>query len=158
MRAYLRRTILALAMSSRHGSGLHYEDANGGFIFKDVNAFSSFSVDDLREAKRFYGQTLELEVDETPEGLVLNLAGGGTVFIYPSDSYTPPKHTVLNFPVEDIDEAVDELARRGVEMEQYDLPEIKTDQRGIFRGDSGPSAIAWFKDPAGHILSVLQDP
>ena len=128
-------------------------------MFKDTKAFSSFSVPDLEAARQFYGETLGLEVEETPEGLVLRLGGGGgNVFIYPSDNYTAPKHTVLNFPVEDVEAAVDELTRRGVRIEHYDLPEIKTDERGIFRdGDSGPSAIAWFKDPAEHVLSVLQD-
>jgi catechol 2,3-dioxygenase-like lactoylglutathione lyase family enzyme len=126
-------------------------------MFKDTRAFSSFSVDDLQKAKEFYGQTLGLDVDEIPEGLVLHIAGGTEVFIYPSDNYTAPKHTVLNFPVSDIDEAVDELARRGVRMEHYDLPDMKTDEKGIFRGDDGPRAIAWFKDPADHVLSVLED-
>jgi catechol 2,3-dioxygenase-like lactoylglutathione lyase family enzyme len=126
-------------------------------MFKDTKAFSSFSVDDLQKAKEFYGRTLDLDVEETPEGLVLHIAGGTDVFVYPSDNYTAPKHTVLNFPVDDIDEAVDELVRRGIRMEQYDLPEIKTDERGIYRGDDGPSAIAWFKDPADHVLSVLQE-
>jgi catechol 2,3-dioxygenase-like lactoylglutathione lyase family enzyme len=126
-------------------------------MFKDTKAFSSFSVDDLQKAKEFYGRTLDLDVEETPEGLVLHIAGGTDVFVYPSDNYTAPKHTVLNFPVDDIDEAVDELVRRGIRMEQYDLPEIKTDERGIYRGDAGPSAIAWFKDPADHVLSVLQE-
>jgi catechol 2,3-dioxygenase-like lactoylglutathione lyase family enzyme len=125
-------------------------------MFKDSKAFSSFSTDDIQQAKEFYGETLGLEVVETPEGLELHIAGGTPVFIYPSDSYTAPKHTVLNFPVEDIEAAVDWLGERGVRMEQYDLPEIKTDERGIFRGDSGPRAIAWFKDPADHVLSVLQ--
>ncbi len=125
-------------------------------MFKDTKAFSSFSVDDLAKAKEFYGETLGLDVVETPEGLELHLAGGTPVFVYPSDNYTPPKHTVLNFPVEDVEAAVDELARRGVRMERYDLPEIKTDEKGIFRGDEGPPAIAWFKDPAEHVLSVLQ--
>ena len=126
-------------------------------MFKDTKAFSSFSVDDLQEAKRFYGEILGLDVSETPEGLVLHIAGGTEVFIYPSDDYTAPKHTVLNFPVDDIEAAVDELARRGVRMEHYDMPGIKTDEQGIFRGDAGPSAIAWFKDPADHVLSVLQE-
>lgn len=127
-------------------------------MFKDSNAFSSFSTDDLGAAKRFYGETLGVEVVETPEGLELHVAGGTPVFVYPSDNYTAPKHTVLNFPVEDIDAAVEELARRGVSMEHYDLPEIKTDEKGILRdnGESGPRAIAWFKDPAEHVLSVLQ--
>jgi hypothetical protein len=78
------------------------------------------------------------------------------VFVYPSNNYTAPKHTVLNFPVDDIEVAVDELVARGVTIEQYDMPGLKTDERGIFRGDDGPRAIAWFKDPAGHVLSVLQ--
>jgi catechol 2,3-dioxygenase-like lactoylglutathione lyase family enzyme len=125
-------------------------------VFRDTKAFSSFSVDDLEKATQFYGETLGLDVVETPEGLELHIAGSTPVFVYPSDDYTAPKHTVLNFPVEDIEAAVDELTERGVRMEQYDMDDLKTDERGIFRGDSGPRAIAWFKDPAGHVLSVLQ--
>ena len=127
-------------------------------MFRDAKAFSSFSTDDIQKAKEFYGETLGLEVVETPEGLELHIAGGTPVFVYPSQSYTPPTHTVLNFPVDDIDAAVDELTARGVQMEQYDMPDIKTDEKGIFRGDgdSGPRAIAWFKDPADHVLSVIQ--
>lgn len=125
-------------------------------MFRDTKAFSSFSVDDLQTAKQFYGEILGLRVVEIPEGLELHIAGSTPVFVYPSDNYTPPKHTVLNFPVEDIEAAVNALAERGVRMEQYDLPDMKTDERGIFRGESGPRAIAWFKDPAGHVLSVLE--
>jgi catechol 2,3-dioxygenase-like lactoylglutathione lyase family enzyme len=125
-------------------------------MFRETRAFSSFSVDDLEKAKQFYGETLGLDVVETPEGLELHIAGSTPVFVYPSSSYTAPKHTVLNFPVEDIEAAVAELAERGVRTEQYDLPDLKTDERGIFRGESGPRAIAWFKDPADHVLSVLQ--
>jgi catechol 2,3-dioxygenase-like lactoylglutathione lyase family enzyme len=125
-------------------------------MFRNAKAFSSFSVDDIQQAKQFYGETLGLEVVETPEGLELHIAGSAPVFVYRSQSYTAPKHTVLNFPVDDIEAAVDELNRRGVQMEQYDMPDIKTDARGIFRGDSGPRAIAWFTDPADHVLSVLQ--
>ena len=127
-------------------------------MFTNSKAFSSFSTDDLGAAKRFYGETLGLDIVETPEGLELRISGSTPVFVYPSDNYTAPKHTVLNFPVEDIDAAVEELTRRGVSMEHYDLPDIKTDERGIFRGngESGPRAIAWFKDPAEHVLSVLQ--
>jgi catechol 2,3-dioxygenase-like lactoylglutathione lyase family enzyme len=125
-------------------------------VFKDTKAFSSFSVDDLQRAKEFYGETLGLDVVEIAEGLELHIAGSTPVLIYPSTNYTAPKHTVLNFPVEDIEAAVDELVERGVRMEQYDMPDIKTDKKGIFRGDSGPRAIAWFKDPAGHVLSVLE--
>ena len=126
-------------------------------MFKNTKAFSSFSVDDLKEAKEFYGKTLGLDVKETPEGLELRLAGGTTVFVYPSSDYTAPEHTVLNFVVDDIEAAIEDLAKRGVRMEQYDLPEIKTDRKGIFRGPMGPKAIAWFKDPADHVLSVLQE-
>jgi catechol 2,3-dioxygenase-like lactoylglutathione lyase family enzyme len=125
-------------------------------MFRDTNAFSSFSTDDLQKAKQFYGETLGLHVVETPEGLELHISGSTPVFVYPSSNYTAPKHTVLNFLVEDIEAAVEELNRRGVRMEQYDMPDIKTDEKGIFRGDSGPRAIAWFKDPADHVLSVLQ--
>jgi catechol 2,3-dioxygenase-like lactoylglutathione lyase family enzyme len=127
-------------------------------MFRDTKAFSSFSTDDLEQAKQFYGEALGLEIVEIPEGLELHIAGSTPIFIYPSDNYTPPKHTVLNFPVANIDAAVDELAARGVRMEQYDLPDMKTDERGIVRNDSepGPRAMAWFKDPAGHVLSVLE--
>ena len=127
-------------------------------MFKDTKAFTSFSAPDIAAAKEFYGETLGLDVVETPEGLELHIAGSTPVFVYPSDNYTAPKHTILNFPVDDIEAAVAELNRRGVTMEQYDLPEIKTDENGIFRdeGEMGPQAIAWFKDPADHVLSVLQ--
>jgi catechol 2,3-dioxygenase-like lactoylglutathione lyase family enzyme len=127
-------------------------------MFRDTKAFSSFSVPDLEETKRFYGETLGLDVEEHPEGLELKLAGGASVFVYPSPTYTAPKHTVLNFSVDDIDQAVDALNERGVRMEQYDMEDIKTDERGIVRSDDGgPRAIAWFKDPSGHVLSVLQE-
>jgi extradiol dioxygenase family protein len=128
-------------------------------LFKNSKAFSSFSVNDLGKAKKFYGDTLGLKIKETPEGLELHLAGGTMpVFIYPSDDYQAPEHTVLNFIVDDIDEAVEDLKKRGIAIEHYDQPGIKTDAKGIMRtksGDSGPKAIAWFKDPAGHVLSVL---
>jgi catechol 2,3-dioxygenase-like lactoylglutathione lyase family enzyme len=125
-------------------------------MFKETKAFSSFSVDDLERAKQFYGGILGLDVVERDEGLELHIAGSTPVFVYPSSNYAAPKHTVLNFPVDDIEVAVDELVARGVTIEQYDMPGLKTDERGIFRGDEGPRAIAWFKDPAGHVLSVLQ--
>jgi predicted enzyme related to lactoylglutathione lyase len=134
---------------------------NEGLMFKGTKAFSSFSVDDLKKAKTFYSETLGVDVNEIPEGLELNLAGGGMpVFIYHSTDYHVPEHTVLNFVVDNVDEAVDQLGKRGVQMEHYDLPDIKTDAKGIMRnenGGMGPKAIAWFKDPAGHILSVLQE-
>jgi catechol 2,3-dioxygenase-like lactoylglutathione lyase family enzyme len=127
-------------------------------MFKNTKAFSSFSVDDLKKAKGFYGETLGLEVSETPEGLGLKIAGGSNVFIYPKSNHVPATFTVLNFPVDDIDKAVAELAGLGVRFESYE-GEIKTDEKGIFRGGAqgkGPN-IAWFKDPAGNILSVLEE-
>jgi predicted enzyme related to lactoylglutathione lyase len=123
-------------------------------MFKDSKAFSGFSVDDLKKAKEFYGQTLGLEVAEMPEGLQLRIAGGGRIFIYPKPNHTPATFTILNFPVDDIAQAVDDLAKRGVSFEHYNQGELKTDEKGIARG-AGPK-IAWFKDPAGNILSVLE--
>lgn len=123
-------------------------------LFKDAKAFSSFSVNDLQQAKEFYGQTLGLDVKENEEGLEIR-NGGQSVFLYPKPNHTPASFTVLNFPVDDIETAVDELEALGVKLEHYDLPDMKTDKRGIFRGDPGPQ-IAWFKDPAGNILSVLE--
>jgi catechol 2,3-dioxygenase-like lactoylglutathione lyase family enzyme len=124
-------------------------------LFKDAKAFSSFSVNDLKQAKEFYGQTLGLDVSESAEGLELRNKGT-TVFLYPKPNHTPASFTVLNFPVDDIETAVEELETMGIRLEHYDLPDIKTDERGIFRGDPGPQ-IAWFKDPAGNILSVLEE-
>ena len=122
-------------------------------LFKEAEAFSSFSVNDIKRAKQFYEQTLGLEVAEMTEGLELH-TGGNTVFLYPKPNHTPASFTVLNFPVDDIETAVDELKVLGIRLEHYDLPDLKTDERGICRGP-GPQ-IAWFKDPAGNILSVLQ--
>ena len=126
-------------------------------MFKNTKAFSGFSVNDLQKAKAFYGQTLGLNVSETPEGLALKIAGGGQAFIYPKPNHEPATFTILNFPVDDIDEAVDQLTKLGVRFEKYE-GEMKTDEKGIFRGadrGQGPN-IAWFKDPAGNILSVLE--
>jgi catechol 2,3-dioxygenase-like lactoylglutathione lyase family enzyme len=115
-------------------------------------AFSSFSVNDMEMAKQFYGQTLGLKVDESEEGLELH-PGNTSVFIYPKPNHKPASFTVLNFLVEDIDSAVDELKQKGVTFEKYE-GEIKTDEKGIHR-NGGPT-IAWFKDPAGNILSVVE--
>ena len=126
-------------------------------MFKDTKAFSGFSVNDLQKAKDFYGQTLGLSVAELPMGVLeLQIAGGTRILIYPKPNHTPATFTILNFPVDNIEEAVDQLAKRGVRFEQYDIPEIKTDDQGIHRGGGGPN-IAWFKDPAGNILSVLEE-
>ena len=127
---------------------------NVSSMFKDSKSFSSFSVNDLKKAKEFYGGTLGLGVTETPEGLELKFASGNAVFLYPKPNHTPASFTVLNFPVDDIEEAVDQLVELGLRLEQYDLPDLKQDKRGIARGP-GPK-IAWFKDPAGNILSVLE--
>jgi len=127
-------------------------------MFKNTKAFSSFSVDDLQKAKGFYGDTLGLEVSEMPEGLDLQLAGGGHVFLYSKPDHDPATFTVLNFQVDNIDQAVDELAKLGIQFESYE-GEIKTDEKGIFRGKAqgqGPD-VAWFKDPAENILSVLEE-
>ncbi|HKT38086.1 MAG TPA: VOC family protein [Ktedonobacterales bacterium] len=123
-------------------------------MFKDIKAFSGFSVDDLEKAKQFYGQTLGLDVSETNDLLQLHIAGGTTILVYPKDNHVPATFTILNFPVTDIEQAVDELTARGVRFEQYNLPGLVTDEKGIARG-GGPN-IAWFKDPAGNILSVLE--
>lgn len=125
-------------------------------MFKNTKAFSGFSVNDLQGARKFYGQTLGLDVSEGEMGtLDLEIAGGCHILIYPKPNHVPATFTILNFPVDNIEAAVDELTKRGVSFEQYDEPEIKTDAKGIHRGDEGPN-IAWFKDPAGNILSVLE--
>ncbi|HVT05117.1 MAG TPA: VOC family protein [Thermoanaerobaculia bacterium] len=124
-------------------------------MFKDTTAFSSFSVRDIQEVMPFYSQTLGLEVSETMGMLMLHLAGGGEVLIYPKANHTPATFTVLNFPVKSIEKAVDELTSRGVKFEIYDDANIKTDQRGISSAGAGPK-VAWFTDPAGNILSVLE--
>ena len=123
-------------------------------MLADSKAFSGISVNDIEKAKEFYGKTLGLEVSESNGLLTLHLAGGNNVLIYPKPNHTPATFTVLNFPVDDVDQAVDELTKRGVRFEVYDLPDIKTDKKGIMRGN-GPT-IAWFKDPSGNILSVLE--
>ncbi|MEA2632494.1 MAG: hypothetical protein QOE66_2713 [Chloroflexota bacterium] len=120
-------------------------------MFKDANAFSGFSVDDLERAKQFYGETLGLSLSENPAGLELQLGGGARVFVYPKPNHEPATFTILNFPVADIEAAVDELVARGVRFEHDDW----VDARGINR--RGGPLIAWFKDPAGNVLSVLQE-
>ncbi|MHB8626590.1 MAG: VOC family protein [Aggregatilineales bacterium] len=122
-------------------------------MFKGTKAFSGFSVDDIPKAKAFYGQTLGLVVSEDHGLLHLHIAGGGQILIYPKPNHTPATFTILNFPVDNIERAVDELTKHGVRFEHYE-GEIKTDEKGIARGN-GPN-VAWFKDPAGNILSVLE--
>jgi len=122
-------------------------------VFKKTKAFSGFAVDDVQKAKDFYGETLGLDVSEENGMLQLHIAGGRDILVYPKPDHTPASFTILNVPVDDIDKAVDELAARGVRFERYDAPE--SDDKGIHRG--GGPFIAWFKDPAGNVLSVLQE-
>ena len=125
-------------------------------MFTDTKAFSSFAVDDLQKARGFYGETLGLKtsmLDEENGVMSLDLAGDRTTLIYTKPDYTPATYTILNFPVDDVDKAVDELAGRGVSFERYDG--FDQDEKGIARG-MGPT-IAWFKDPAGNILAVLEE-
>ena len=117
-------------------------------------AFSGFATPDISMAKAFYTETLGLNVTEEHGLLTLHLSGGNNVLIYPKPDHAPATFTVLNFPVENVDLTVEELRKRGVRFEKYDGSEIKTDENGIMRGN-GPT-IAWFKDPAGNILSVLE--
>ncbi|MFF7940851.1 VOC family protein [Nocardia gamkensis] len=121
-------------------------------MLTDSSAFSGFSVDDIEAAKRFYAETLGIRVSEENGMLQLHLGGGGTVLVYPKPDHAPATFTVLNFPVPDVEAAVDELTRRDVRFERYEFAE--QDEKGIHRG--GGPLIAWFTDPAGNVLSVLQ--
>jgi predicted enzyme related to lactoylglutathione lyase len=125
-------------------------------MFKDTKAISSFSVNDVQKAKEFYHQTLGLEFSENMGVMTLHLGGGGKVFVYPKPNHEPATFTVLNFPVADLDQTVDDLISLGITFEQYG-GQIKTDEKGIARGNGHGPDIAWFKDPAGNILSVLKD-
>jgi catechol 2,3-dioxygenase-like lactoylglutathione lyase family enzyme len=122
-------------------------------MFKESKAFSGFSSNEIAASKQFYAETLGLDVSEEMGGLALHLAGGGEVFVYPKDDHVPATFTVLNFPVRDVEAAVDRLTAAGVGLERYEG--FGQDEKGIARGDEGPT-IAWFKDPAGNILSVLE--
>ena len=122
-------------------------------MFQKSKAFAGFSVDDLAAAKRFYGDTLGVDVEETNGMLRLHLGGGGIVLVYPKPNHEPATFTVLNFPVEDVERAVDELTEKGVQFEHYE-GEYGTDDKGILRGQ-GP-LMAWFRDPAGNVISVLE--
>ena len=125
-------------------------------MLADTKAFSGFAVDDLKQAEEFYGETLGLKtelLDEENGLLTLHLAGDRDTLIYRSPGFTPASYTILNFPVDDIDQAVDDLVARGVSFERYDgMPQ---DEKGVMR--AGGPFIAWFKDPAGNTLSVLQE-
>ena len=122
-------------------------------MFGNTKAFSGFAVDDLEAAKKFYGETLGLKTSEHYGLLTLHLVGGRDTLVYPKPAHTPADFTILNFQVDDIDAAVGELVSRGVEMEKYEG--LGQDAQGINR--AGGPYIAWFKDPAGNILAVLQE-
>jgi catechol 2,3-dioxygenase-like lactoylglutathione lyase family enzyme len=122
-------------------------------MFTNTRAFSGFAVDDVQKARQFYGDTLGLKTSEQHGLLTLHLAGDRNTLVYPKPGHEPASYTILNFRVDDIDSAVDELAARGVQTERYDG--LDQDEKGIFRAE-GPY-IAWFRDPAGNVLSVLQE-
>ncbi len=122
-------------------------------MFADTKAFSGFAVDDVQRAREFYGETLGLRTSEEHGLLWLHLAGDRDTLAYPKPGHEPAGYTILNFPVDDIDAAVDELTARGVRFERYD--EMEQDEKGIMR--AGGPYIAWFRDPAGNVLSVLQE-
>ena len=121
-------------------------------MFADTKAFSGFAVDDVEKAREFYGETLGIAISEENGMLTLQIAGERPTLVYPKPGHIPAEYTILNFPVQDIDQAVEELSARGVRMERYEG--IEQDEKGVFRG--GGPYIAWFKDPAGNVLSVLQ--
>src|SRR5687767_11956989 len=128
-------------------------------MFRDTEAFSSFSTNDVDAARDFYANKLGLEVSESPMGtLEIVLGGGQHVSVYPKPNHEPATFTVLNFIVDDVEKAVDDLVGAGVKMEHYDIPEISQDAKGIARDPRGGPAIAWFNDPAGNTLAVLQLP
>jgi catechol 2,3-dioxygenase-like lactoylglutathione lyase family enzyme len=122
-------------------------------MFAGTKAFSGFAVDDIQKAREFYGETLGLKTSEEHGLLTLHLAGDRPTLVYEKEDHTPADYTILNFPVDDIDEAVDALAAKDVQFERYDG--FEQDERGVAK-DAGPF-IAWFKDPAGNVLSVLQE-
>jgi predicted enzyme related to lactoylglutathione lyase len=127
-------------------------------MLKNSKAFSSFAVRDLDAARKFYSQTLGVDVSDVPgmQGLMqLNLSAGVKIFVYPKPDHVPATFTVLNFPVDNVERAVDALVERGVRFEIYKEGPVKTDAKGIASGGEGPR-IAWFKDPSGNILSVLE--
>jgi catechol 2,3-dioxygenase-like lactoylglutathione lyase family enzyme len=124
-------------------------------MLANSKAFSGFSVNDVSEARKFYEDTLGLRVSEDNGMLTLHIAGGRDILVYPKDDHTPASFTILNFPVDNVESAVDELTRRGVRFERYPGMDADMDEKGIFRG--GGPLIAWFTDPAGNVLSVIED-
>ena len=123
-------------------------------MFGNTKAFSGFAVDDIEKAKQFYAETLGLEVTEENGMLTLHIAGDRPTLVYPKPNHTPASFTILNFPVDDIESTIDQLTARGVVFERYEGTPAATDGKGIFRG--GGPLIAWFTDPAGNVLSVVE--
>jgi catechol 2,3-dioxygenase-like lactoylglutathione lyase family enzyme len=124
-------------------------------MLANSKAFSGFSVNDVSEARNFYEAILGLRVSEDNGMLTLHIAGGRDILVYPKDDHTPASFTILNFPVDNVESAVDELTRRGVRFERYPGMDADMDEKGIFRG--GGPLIAWFTDPAGNVLAVIED-
>ncbi len=123
-------------------------------MFEKTKAFSGFAVDDIAAARQFYGEILGIRVTEDAGMLTLHIAGDRSVLVYPKEDHTPADYTILNFPVDDIAAAVEQLSARGVRFERYEGTPMATDDQGVFRG--GGPLIAWFKDPAGNVLSVIE--
>ena len=121
-------------------------------MFANTKAFSGFAVDDIDKAREFYGDTLGLKTSDENGLLTLHIAGDRPTLVYPKPDHSPADYTILNFPVDDVEQAVDALAERGVQFERYEG--FAQDEKGIFR-DEGPD-IAWFRDPAGNVLSVIK--
>jgi predicted enzyme related to lactoylglutathione lyase len=124
-------------------------------MFRTTRAFSSFSVNDLARAKDFYGQVLGLDVEEREQYLEITLEDGARIMVYGKPNHAPATYTVLNFSISNLEKTMQQLGAAGVEFEQYDLPDMKTDKKGVFHTEG--IAQAWFKDPAGNILSVLEE-
>ncbi len=127
-------------------------------MFNNTPAFSSYSIKDIKESLDFYKNVLEVDASETPEGISLEL-NGNSLFLYPKENHTPATFTVLNFKVDDIDEAVKQLGDKGIKLKVYENSGMEVDSRGVFRGKSsgmGPD-IAWIEDPSGNIISVLEE-
>ena len=122
-------------------------------MFANTKAFSGFAVDDIAKAREFYEGTLGLKVSEESGLLTLQIAGGRDTLVYPKPDYVPATYTILNFDVDDVEQAVDDLVARGVRFERYDG--FDQDEQGISRDPNGPP-IAWFRDPAGNILAVVE--
>jgi catechol 2,3-dioxygenase-like lactoylglutathione lyase family enzyme len=124
-------------------------------MFRNTRAFSSFSVNDLARAKDFYGKVLGLDIEDREHYLDVTLEDGARIMVYSKPNHQPASFTVLNFSVSNLEKTMQELGAAGVKFEHYDLPDLKTDKKGIFRAEG--IAQAWFQDPAGNIFSILEE-